>query len=139
MKAAGVTVSGASKAIRLFALRGQRIVMSGVLAAAAICLGPGCARDGYHYQGERISILPWSLRHGHGTLTEPDGGSYVGQWYKGKRHGWGTYTWPNGTKYEGQWENDMKQGKGSYTWPDGATLEGIWENDKFKRRALASD
>ena len=35
-----------------------------------------------------------------GTLTWPDGDSYVGAWEGGMRQGWGAYYWNNGNSYQ---------------------------------------
>ena len=35
-----------------------------------------------------------------GTLTWPDGDSYVGAWEGGVRQGWGAYYWNNGNSYQ---------------------------------------
>ena len=35
-----------------------------------------------------------------GTLTWPDGDSYVGAWEGGLRQGWGAYYWNNGNSYQ---------------------------------------
>ena len=38
-----------------------------------------------------------------GTLTWPDGDSYVGAWAAGLRQGWGAYYWNNGNSYQVTW------------------------------------
>ena len=35
-----------------------------------------------------------------GTLTWPDGDSYVGAWEGGARQGWGAFYWNNGNSYQ---------------------------------------
>lgn len=41
-----------------------------------------------------------------------NGGTYEGEWLKGKRAGSGKYMWPDGSYYEGIWEDDKAHGKG---------------------------
>ena len=43
-------------------------------------------------------------RHGKGTMIDPDGGMFKGDFRDGKQHGKGTCIFDNGDKYEGDWE-----------------------------------
>jgi len=36
-------------------------------------------------------------------ITMRNGGTYEGEWLKGKRDGKGKYIWPDGSYYEGDW------------------------------------
>ena len=46
--------------------------------------------------GPRVNISLFRF----GTLTWPDGDSYVGAWEGGVRQGWGAYYWNNGNSYQ---------------------------------------
>jgi hypothetical protein len=48
-----------------------------------------------------------------GTLTWPDGGTYVGEYRDGKSNGHDTYTWPDGRKYVGNFKDDKFNGHGT--------------------------
>ena len=50
-------------------------------------------------------------RDGQGTLTWPDGQTYVGEWHGGEKNGFGTTTYADGTKKEGIWRNGEYVGK----------------------------
>jgi hypothetical protein len=49
---------------------------------------------------ELIEIDWLLLQEGFGTMTWPDGDSYVGAWEGGSREGWGAYYWNNGNSYQ---------------------------------------
>ena len=49
--------------------------------------------------------------HGKGTLTSPDGHSFVGEFQNDKRHGLGTLNFPNGDKYVGEFKNNQSNGE----------------------------
>jgi len=70
-------------------------------------------------------------RNGYGTLTFPDGSSYVGDWKDDQKNGEGTYTSPDDSIYVGYWKDNKRNGYGTYTFPDGASYVGNWENDKM--------
>ena len=55
------------------------------------------------------------LPHGYGTLHEPGGGSYTGEFAAGVLEGWGSYTYRNGDSYEGQFQRGHSEGLGRYT------------------------
>ena len=42
---------------------------------------------------------------GLGSLTDPDGSKYVGEWKDGKYNGQGTITYPSGWKYVGEFKD----------------------------------
>ena len=48
------------------------------------------------FSGPVINIICFRF----GTLTWPDGDSYVGAWEGGLRQGWGAYYWNNGNSYQ---------------------------------------
>ena len=54
------------------------------------------------YTGKRNSN---GKRHGRGTLTYANGGTYTGDWKDDKRHGHGTYTFADGRTYSGAWKD----------------------------------
>jgi len=49
------------------------------------------------------------IRHGHGTLTYPDGRKFVGEWPNGKKHGQGVRLCPSEgrAKKIGVWERGV--------------------------------
>jgi hypothetical protein len=49
---------------------------------------------------ELIEIDLLLVQEGFGTMTWPDGDSYVGAWEGGSREGWGAYYWNNGNSYQ---------------------------------------
>lgn len=93
---------------------------------------------------------------GFGTMTDPDGKIYSGEWKDGSKHGKGTMTYPstnkdnyaeykgewernsfhgegvmiykNGDKYSGSWSEGKEHGKGTYTFKDGTSYQGLWEH-----------
>ena len=69
-------------------------------------------------------------RHGKGTFTMEDGGTYVGTTKDGAPHGKGTYTWASGEKYVGKWKDSKQHGQGTYTWTDGDKYVGEWKDGK---------
>ncbi|MBR3471676.1 MAG: hypothetical protein IKH22_03685 [Prevotella sp.] len=97
--------------------------------------------------------------NGQGTMTQPHGGSVVGEWkdgeqwnmacknyrydnereytvnyVSGKREGQGTlyvYSGDNrGDQYVGQWKDGLFNGQGTYTWADGSKYVGQYKDDK---------
>ena len=66
------------------------------------------------YEGEKDAE---GKRHGHGTLTSPDGNKYEGEWVHGEQHSQGTLTTSHGT-YEGGWANGKKHGQGELSYKD---------------------
>ncbi len=52
------------------------------------------------YMSELIEIDLLLVQEGFGTMTWPDGDSYVGAWEGGSREGWGAYYWNNGNSYQ---------------------------------------
>ena len=69
-------------------------------------------------------------RHGQGTLTYPNGDTYVGAWQDDKRDGQGTYTVHDGQQYIGAWQDDKPYGKGAWVFPDGKQYVGEWRDEK---------
>jgi hypothetical protein len=84
--------------------------------------------DGTRYEGEVDENYD---RNGIGTLTDPEEGSYAGNWVSSKKHGMGKMTYKNGSIYEGMWVDDMRQGRGVMIKTDGTTIHGIWEKNEF--------
>lgn len=62
-----------------------------------------------------------------GTMWNPDGGIYVGQFCSNQKEGRGTYTYPGGDQFIGQWVAGLKEGKGTYKYADGTLLSGTWK------------
>ncbi len=77
---------------------------------------------------------------GTGTMIQPNGNKYTGQFKKGKPNGTGTAFWSiSGDTYTGQWKNDMMHGTGTYTFGPrsqwvGDTYSGGWKEDKMHGR-----
>ena len=69
-------------------------------------------------------------RHGKGTFTMEDGGTYVGTTKDGVPHGQGTYTWTDGDKYVGEFKDSKQHGQGTYTYADGRKYVGKWKDGK---------
>lgn len=105
--------------------------------------------DGTVFVGQTLN----SLKHGQGTITNPqgdiyigefkydficgkgklsknDGSTYKGSFLKGKSHGKGKETWSNAS-YEGYYKNGLKHGKGKYTWENGSSYFGEWRKGKM--------
>ncbi|TPP59062.1 Junctophilin-2 [Fasciola gigantica] len=65
-----------------------------------------------------------------GRFDFNDGGTYVGQWYRGCAHGLGLATGPNGVgEYSGQWDAGFET-CGVYVWPSGNVYAGTWSKGK---------
>jgi len=47
---------------------------------------------------------------GKGKMTFPSGGSYDGDWIKGRFEGFGTYRFASGGSYIGEFKNGMEHG-----------------------------
>ncbi len=63
-----------------------------------------------------------------GTLTEPNGIKYEGEWKEGIPHGKGTKTFPDGRKYVGEWMDGRPNGQGTKTYSDGSKFVGFWKD-----------
>jgi hypothetical protein len=83
--------------------------------------------DGRTYVGEFEDGEP----SGNGTYTWPNGDRYEGEWRDGKMNGQGMRTWTSGKKYAGQFSDGKMDGKGKMTYPAGKVEEGIWKDDRF--------
>ena len=82
--------------------------------------------NGETYEGE------WQRGTQHGFATATHKGTvYAGYFKDNMKHGVGTMTNPNGRKYVGKWIKDKKQGHGTMTKADGTILQGEWADDKF--------
>ena len=73
-------------------------------------------------------------KHGHWTITSPDGTVVEGEYVNGKAHGHWTFTLPDGTVQEGEYVNGKQQGHWTETFPDGTVLEGELVNGKHHGR-----
>jgi len=67
------------------------------------------------------------LRHGEGTLVEPNGDTYVGPFKMGKKHGLGTVFYVNGDKFSGQFVEDVSI-QGTLIRENGDILELKYQN-----------
>lgn len=101
----------------------------------------GCkAWDGF--TGPRDSIA-WSgacvngFAQGRGVMQWFDngvlGGTYDGEYRRGKADGQGTFHWPGGETYVGAWQNDLPNGWGTQTTRSGEQFTGNWINGCFKQ------
>ncbi len=74
---------------------------------------------------------------GTGTMIQPNGNKYTGQFKNGKPNGSGTAYWSiSGDTYNGTWKDDMMHGIGTYTFGprsqwSGDTYTGGWYADKM--------
>ena len=89
------------------------------------------------YKGEvkrEYIIFGDYIIEGLGSMTYPDGRTYVGEWKDGKENGHGTVTYVKGKnegdKYVGEWKNGEKNGLGTRTYPVG------WEVGEYKDGVL---
>jgi hypothetical protein len=83
--------------------------------------------DGGKYIGE----VKGNKLNGHGTFNWPNGDKYVGEWKDDKRNGQGRLTWPNGDKYVGEWRDGKRNGQGALTLANGEKYVGEFKDDKF--------
>ena len=86
------------------------------------CQGTAVGPNGGKYVGEFYK----GKFHGHGTYTHA-GRKYVGQYQDHKRHGQGTYTYANGDKYIGEWKKHKYNGQGTYIYANGDKYVGEWK------------
>jgi hypothetical protein len=89
------------------------------------CHGTWTEPNGGTYVGE----FKDGKYNGQGTLTLPDGIKYVGEFKDGKLNGQGTRTKPDGRKYVGEFKDGKLNGLGTHTWPDGTTHVGEYIGD----------
>ena len=90
------------------------------------CQGTAVGPNGGKYVGEFYK----GKFHGHGTYTHA-GRKYVGQYQDHKRHGQGTYTYANGDKYIGEWKKHKYNGQGTYIYANGDKYVGEWKKDEY--------
>ena len=86
------------------------------------CQGTAVGPNGGKYVGEFYK----GKFHGHGTYIHA-GRKYVGQYQDHKRHGQGTYTYANGDKYIGEWKKHKYNGQGTYIYANGDKYVGEWK------------
>ena len=93
----------------------------------------------------RIGIIDICFRFG--TLTWPDGDSYVGAWEGGVRQGWGAYYWNNGNSYQVRAAfqfsfflrvvaNVMEGQALHFRWGDGAKFQCAELKDCFRQGSI---
>ena len=80
----------------------------------------------FYYKGSVVN----GLFSGQGSLTNPNGDKYIGQFKDGKVTGQGTFTWTNGDEYNGNWKDGKRNGQGTFTSSNGNKYNGNWKNDK---------
>ena len=56
---------------------------------------------------------------------------YEGEWKEGRMHGKGTLVNPDGSIYTGEFVNDSKVGYGEFLYADGKKYVGKWNNNQF--------
>ena len=61
-----------------------------------------------------------------GTIVEPDGTRYDGDWKDDVFHGSGKQVFPDGSFYEGSWRENKQCGHGVHHYSDGEVYEGDW-------------
>lgn len=66
-----------------------------------------------------------------GTLSLPNGYSYVGEWVDGKQNGRGSASLPNGFKYVGEFKNNKFSGQGNATLPNGGSYVGEFKDGNY--------
>ena len=95
------------------------------------CQGTGIGPNGGKYVGEFYK----GKFHGQGTFTKSGKKGtfrkYVGQYKNHKRHGQGTYIYANGDKYVGEWKNHKYFGQGTYIYANGDKYIGEWKKKKY--------
>jgi hypothetical protein len=69
-----------------------------------------------------------NCENGFGTYKYKNGGTFTGEWLKGKPNGKGKIVYNNGDKYEGDWVDGNPNGKGIRFFSNGDKYEGEWVN-----------
>ncbi|PWJ41855.1 hypothetical protein [Sediminitomix flava] len=79
--------------------------------------------EGGSYEGQ------WKndMFHGKGTLILADSSNYTGYFVQGKMQGNGTYKWANGNEYKGYFYDDQPNGQGEMFFANGSYHEGSWK------------
>ena len=67
----------------------------------------------------------------HGTFTDEDGNTYIGELKDGTPHGRGTYAFTTGAKYTGELKMDTLHGQGTLFYADGSKYAGEWSNNNI--------
>ncbi len=73
-----------------------------------------------------------------GTLTNPDGRKYVGEWKDGTPYGIGTGTRSNGRTYVGEFKDGKYNGQGTITFPGGDKYVGEFKEGQFNGQVTAT-
>ena len=68
--------------------------------------------------------------NGHGTMTFPDGQTFVGEFKDDMINGHGIMTFQDGAKIVGEYKDDRMNGHGIMTLPDGAKYVGEFKDGK---------
>jgi len=79
------------------------------------------------YKGDVKNGVP----NGQGTLTFPDGSTFIGEYKDGLPNGQGTTNYTFGEKYVGEWKDGMKHGQGKVISPDGDKWVGEFKEGDY--------
>ena len=77
-------------------------------------------------------------RHGKGTLTYPNGDTYIGEFKNGKLNGQVSYSNKTGDKYVGQYKDDMRSGRGEAIYLNGSKYSGEFKENKFEGQGMVN-
>lgn len=104
--------------------------------------GSATLKDGGTYEGG----FAHDAFGGHGVMQSSDGTSYVGGFLRGQRHGRGTMQLAGGATFDGFFRAGMRHGRGITTGANGERLEARYAADRlhgpsryFYRRPLRPD
>lgn len=98
---------------------------------SGVGIAPIYAPDGT-YQGIYRGEWKFSMRHGKGEMTYPDGGVFQGTWDHDRKNGPGIDTMASGGKFFGYWRQDLRHGQGRFSWMICSQFE-VREYDNGKR------
>ena len=93
--------------------------------------------DGRVYEG--YAIPGTESKEGQGTLREPNGRVYTGNWKNNKRNGQGQQTFQDGSWYNGNWSNDKMDGYGEYHYANGEVYKGYFKGGKWNGQGTIYD
>ena len=93
--------------------------------------------DGRVYEGY---VIPGTeSKEGQGTLREPNGMVYTGNWRNNKRNGQGRQTFRDGGWYSGNWYNDKMEGYGEYHYANGDIYKGYFKAGQWNGQGTVYD